>query len=137
MPHLLACLLLLSLLACPGAAPAAEPVTLANQPPVVVATWPRAGDPAVPPGPAQIKVTFSKEMMTNNMWSWVMVSKQSFPTLTGPVRFLDDKRTCAAQVTLAPGRTYAIWFNSAKHQNFRDAGNLPAVPYLLVFSTSK
>lgn len=74
-------------------------------------------------------------MMTKDMWSWVMISKESFPNLTGEVKYLEDKKTCIATVTLEPGKTYAIWFNSGRHNAFRDTNKNPAVPYLLIFQT--
>ena len=33
--------------------------------------------------------------------------------------------------------TYALWLNSAKFGNFKDAEGRAAVPYLLVFKTKK
>ena len=41
------------------------------------------------------------------------------------------------KVKLEPGRTYAIWVNSEKFGNFKDADGRSAVPYLLVFQTKK
>ena len=40
-----------------------------------------------------------------------------------------------ASVKLEKGRTYVIWLNSEKFENFKDASGNPAVPYLLVFET--
>ena len=74
-------------------------------------------------------------MMTDRMWSWVTASEDSFPEITGDEKYLADKRTCVAPVRLEPGKTYAVWFNSQSHNAFRDLGNRPAVPYLLVFTT--
>ncbi len=76
-------------------------------------------------------------MMTKDMWSWVMVSKESFPNISGEVKYLKDKKTCVAPVNLEPGKTYVIWFNSEKYNAFRDTDNNPAVPYLLVFQTRR
>ena len=104
-------------------------------PPVVVQTFPQAGAMSVDPSVNEIRVTFSKEMMTQEMWSWVIVSKESFPHIVGDVGYLNDKRTCVAPVKLQAGKTYAIWFNSAKYNAFRDKNNNPAIPYLLVFQT--
>jgi len=112
-------------------------ISVRPMPPVVVATSPKAGDTAVDPSIKEIHVTFSKDMMTNTMWSWVMISQESFPTITGEVHYLKDKRTCVAPVKLEPGKTYAIWFNSVKHNAFRDKNNNPAVPYLLEFKTKE
>jgi RNA polymerase sigma-70 factor (ECF subfamily) len=47
----------------------------------------------------------------------------------------EDRRTCILPVKLQPGKTYAVWVNSQKFRNFRDAKGQPAVPYLLVFKT--
>jgi hypothetical protein len=77
-------------------------------PPVLVQTFPQAGDTAVDSSVTEIRVTFSKEMMTQEMWSWVIVSKETFPQIVGEAKYLDDKKTC--------------------NQN-------PAIPYLLVFQT--
>jgi len=118
-----------------GIVQAESKITVKSMPPVVVKTFPQAGETAVDPSIKKISVTFSKEMMTKNMWSWVMVSKESFPNISGKIKYLKDKRTCVASVNLEPGKTYVIWFNSGKNNAFRDTDNNPAVPYLLVFQT--
>ena len=114
-------------------------ISVQAMPPVVVETFPRAGDTNVDPGISEIRVTFSKDMMTENMWSWVIHTPDSFPEIAGEVRYLPDGRTCVAPVKLYPGRKYAIWFNSPnyKHNAFRDQTNNPAGPYLLVFETGE
>jgi len=106
-------------------------------PAVVIKTIPESGDTSVDPSLKEIRVTFSKDMMTDNMWSWVMISKESFPIIIGQVKYLNDKRTCVAPVKLEPGRTYVVWFNSKKYNAFCYTDNNPAVPYLLVFETRK
>ncbi len=110
-------------------------VNVASMPPVVIKTCPQAGDTKVDPGLGEISVTFSKDMMTDNMWSWVKISDDTFPEITGDVKYMKDKRTCVAPVKLEPGKTYVIWLNSDKMSGFRDLANIPAVPYLLVFQT--
>ena len=122
-----------------GVVLAAVEVSVRTTAPVVVATFPQAGDTKVDPSISEIRVTFSKDMMTDNMWSWVIHTKGSFPEIAGPVRYLADRRTNVLPVKLYPGRKYAIWFNSSdyKHNAFRDRANNPAVPYLLVFETSE
>ena len=120
-----------------GLARAEEEISLKALPPVVVKTFPQAGDTAVDPSIKEIRVTFSKDMMTKQMWSWVMISKDSFPPIAGEVRYLNDKRTCVAPVKLKAGKTYAIWFNSKNYNAFRDRDNNPAIPYLLVFKTAE
>ncbi len=125
------------LLARPETSQAQQNIAVANMPPVVVETVPRSGAVDVDPALSIIRVTFSKDMMTENMWSWVIHTKETFPEIAGDVGYLGDGRTAFATVRLQPGRTYAIWFNSPnyRHNAFRDLQNNPAVPYLLVFQT--
>ena len=118
-----------------GIVQAENKITVQSMPPVIVKTFPQSGDTQVDPSIKEISVTFSKDMMTKQMWSWVMISKETFPQITGKVRYLNDKKTCVAPVNLEPGKTYVIWFNSEKYSAFRDTDNNPAVPYLLVFQT--
>ncbi len=114
-------------------------ISVQSMPPVVVKTFPQAGDTNVDPTISEVRVTFSKDMMTDNLWSWVIHTEGSFPEIAGDVRYLADGRTCVAPVKLYPGRKYAIWFNSPDytHNAFRDRANNPSVPYLLVFETSE
>jgi RNA polymerase sigma-70 factor (ECF subfamily) len=119
-----------------SAAIAEDEVTLENVPPVVVKTVPEAGAADVDPALAEIKVTYSKAMQAGS-WSWSMASKASFPTMNGQPKYLEDAKTCVLPVKLEPGKTYAIWLNSEKFKNFKDADGRPAVPYLLVFKTRK
>ncbi len=116
---------------------AAEEVSVRSLPPAVVKTFPIAGDTNVNPATSEIRVTFSKGMMTEKMWSWVIHTPESFPEVAGEVRYLADGRTNVLPVKLQPGRKYAIWINSPnyKHSAFRDQYNNPSVPYLLVFET--
>lgn len=116
-----------------GMAPSAE-AELAEQPPVVVSTIPRAGDSMVDPKQKEIRITFSKPMDANG-WSLVMQDKKSFPKIAGKVGFKEDKLTFVAPVKLESGKEYIIWINSDRYQNFRDQKGRPAVPYLLSFHT--
>ena len=113
----------------------AQTPSVATMPPVVVKTVPQSGDLAVDSTLTEIRVTFSKGMKTNDMWSWVIVTEATFPKLAGKSHFLDDKRTCVLPVKLEPGKSYLIWVNSEAHNSFRDQDNRPAVPYLLAFQT--
>jgi hypothetical protein len=117
-----------------SAALAEDEITLESVPPVVVKTVPEAGASDVDAALTEIKVTYSKAMMDGS-WSWSTASKESFPTMNGQPKYLEDKRTCVLPVKLEPGKTYAIWLNSSKFKNFKDADGRPAVPYLLVFKT--
>jgi RNA polymerase sigma-70 factor (ECF subfamily) len=119
-----------------GTAILAGDVTLDSVPPVVVKTVPEAGAAEVDPKLTEIKVTFSKDMR-DGAWSWATLSKESFPTMDGKPKYLKDKRTCVLPVKLEPGKTYAIWVNNEKFNNFKDTGGRSAVPYLLVFRTKK
>ena len=112
-----------------------DKISVATMPPVVVKTIPQSGDTSVSPALKEIRVTFSKEMLTKDMWSWVKVSDDTFPAISGKVRYLGDGITCVLPVKLEAGRTYVIWINSDRSDHFRDTTNLPAVPYLLVFQT--
>ena len=114
----------------------AEDITLEAARPVVVKTVPEAGAGDVDPKLTEIQVAFSKDMQDGN-WSWVKLSEESFPPLDGKPKYLADKRTCVLPVKLEPGKTYALWVNSDKLGNFKDADGRPAVPYLLVFKTKK
>jgi hypothetical protein len=116
-----------------GTVRAAE-LDLESVPPVVVCTVPRAGARDVDPALNEIRVTFSKAM-TDGSWSWCTVSEDSFPRLAGTPRYETGRRTCVLPVELEPGTTYGIWLNTAKFTRFRDTGDRPAVPYLLVFRT--
>ena len=115
----------------------AEPITIKTLPPVVVKSVPASGAEAVDPDTKEIRITFSKDMLTKKMWSLVTVSQESFPKIDGQVKYLADKRTFVASVKLEADRTYALWINQGWFTGFRDADNHPAVPYLLVFRTSK
>jgi Big-like domain-containing protein len=134
MRHLVTATIAASLWCWTGFAQAAEPPTVENTPPVVVKTDPQAGQIDVEPGRRDISVTFSKPMRAGS-WSWVELSKESFPTKTGEPHFLADQRTSVLPVQLEPGKTYAIGLNSPPYQNFRDQAGRPALPYLLVFRT--
>jgi hypothetical protein len=117
----------------PPRAPAPTP-SLASAPPVVVKTLPVAGAWEVDPALAEIRVTYSKPMQDGS-WSWSTWGEENYPETAESARYLPDGRTCVLPVKLKPDKFYAIWLNSDKFQNFRDASGRPAVPYLLTFST--
>ena len=115
----------------------AREITVETAPPVVVKTVPEAGSAEVDASTTEIKVTFSKAMM-DGTWSWTTASPDTFPETAGKPKYLDDGKTCTIlPVKLQPGKTYAIWVNSAKFRNFKDKAGQPAVPYLLVFKTKE
>jgi RNA polymerase sigma-70 factor (ECF subfamily) len=115
-----------------------EQISVQTMPPSVVKTVPQAGDTKVDPSLTEIRATFSKEMMTNNQWSWCRYSPETFPQIDQTkIRYLQDKRTCVLPVKLKPGRTYVIRINTKQYNYFKDTNGNPAVPYLLVFQTRK
>jgi hypothetical protein len=111
-----------------------DDLTVESAPPVIVKTSPTAGANDVDSTVKEIKVTFSKEM-TDKSWSWATAFENSVPTSDGKPHYENDKKTCVLPVKLEPGKTYAIWVNSPKFHNFKDADGRSAVPYLLVFKT--
>lgn len=112
-----------------------QETSVKSMPPTVVKTAPQSGDMAVDAAMTkQISVTFSKEM-TDGSWSWTQISKESFPQIVGKPKYLEDRKTCVAEVRLEPRKTYVIWINSQKYGGFKDMDGKPAVPYLLVFQT--
>jgi RNA polymerase sigma factor (sigma-70 family) len=119
-----------------AATPAGEDITVEAMPPVVVKTVPQAGLTNVDAKTTEIQVTFSKDM-TDESWSWSQLGDETFPKIIGKPKYLKDKRTCVATVKLEPDKTYAIWLNSERFGNFKDADGRSAVPYLLVFKTAK
>ena len=108
-----------------------------NMAPSVIKTVPVAGATDVDPGLTEITVTFSKDMMTDRMWAVCQISKETFPESAGNIHYLPDKRTCVVPVKLQPGKSYVLWFNRGQYNSFRDTGNNPAIPYMLVFETKK
>ncbi len=111
-----------------------DAATLAEQPPVVVETFPMSGARDVPPGETEIRVRFSKPM-SGGSWSWSSAWENSTPESLEKPSYESDHKTCVWKVKLEPGKTYGYWLNSEKFTNFKDTNGLPAVPYLLVFST--
>lgn len=112
-------------------------VSLASVPPSVIRTVPQCGDTSVDPLTSEVSVTFSKDMkVTGHCWSWCGLTEETFPTLVGEARFLEDNRTCVLGVALEPEATYAIWINTDEYHSFQDPDRHTAVPYLLVFQTA-
>ena len=122
----------------PAAAIVAAGPTVKDAPPVVVKSIPAAGtDDVDADNVKEIRVTFSKEMMDKS-WSWASdAGYGEDPEAAGDITYDKDKKTCVLPVKLKPGTTYAIWVNSARFGNFKDADGKSAVPYLLVFQTKK
>jgi hypothetical protein len=135
--QILAITLAMSLVGAFALAQTSKEPSVQNMPPSVVKTVPPAGDTDVDPALKEITVTFSKDMITDRMWSVCQISKETFPEMAGKIHYLPDKRTCVIPVKLQPGKVYVLWFNRAQYNSFRDTGNNPSVPYMLVFETKK
>jgi predicted Ser/Thr protein kinase len=116
---------------------ATQASSIPDVPPVIVRTVPQAGAASVDPALSEIRVTFSRDMLTNQMWAFCKVSEETFPIRNGEPYFLDNQRTCVLPVKLEPGRTYALWLNQGENDGFRDTRNQASVPYLLIFETRK
>ena len=114
----------------------AQDINIENMPPVVVKTVPQSGDSNVDSNLSEIKVTFSKDM-ADGSWSITQVAKENFPQIKERPKYLADKRTCVMKVSLEPNKTYAIWLNTDRYKNFKDTIQNSAIPYLLVFKTTK
>ena len=110
-------------------------VTFDNLPPVVIQTIPASGNDSVEPFIKELRVVFSKKMMTKDMYSIVRINANTFPKISGNIHFLDDSQTCIIPVELESGKTYAFWLNKGQWNSFRDISNNPAIPYLFVFKT--
>jgi RNA polymerase sigma-70 factor (ECF subfamily) len=114
---------------------AKEEISVETMPPSVIKTVPQAGDTNVDPSLKEISVTFSKDMKTNNQWSWIHYTLDTFPQIDkNNIRYL-DKRTCVLPVKLKPGKTYVIRINNQQYNYFKDKNGKSAIPYLLVFET--
>jgi RNA polymerase sigma-70 factor (ECF subfamily) len=112
-------------------------ISVETMPPSVIKTVPQAGDTRVDPSLKEISVTFSKDMKTNNQWSFLHYTLETFPQIDKNNIRYKDKRTCVLPVKLKPGKTYVIRINSQKYNYFQDKNGNSAVPYLLVFQTRK
>ena len=112
-----------------------QEATVKSMPPSVVKTVPQSGDTTVDAAVTkQITVIFSKKMMVGS-WSWVQMSKETFPEIVGKPKYLDDQKTCFVDVKLEPHKTYVVWINSQEFSGFKDVDGNSTVPHLLVFQT--
>jgi RNA polymerase sigma factor (sigma-70 family) len=113
----------------------ADPEAFLDYPPFAVKTEPPTGSTDVDPSLTEVRVTWSREMITTD-WTWMKGGKDSeLPIVPKSIHFEKDNRTCVASVKLEPGKTYAVFLNTTRFTSFRDLEGHPAVPYLLVFKT--
>lgn len=101
-------------------------------PPRVVAVSP-AQNARIAPGTFTLRVTFDQPMRDRS-WSFVQVSRATYPDCDGrPVRSADG-RSFSMQCRAQAGRSYEIWFNRAPYLNFKSAAGAPAQPFGLRFA---
>lgn len=102
--------------------------------PSVVRTIPENGA-VVPAGALEISVTFDRPMRAGN-FSFVQKSAQTYPECGRNIPSQsDDGRTFTLACSVAPGRSYEIWFNSEPYMNFRSVEGESAIPFQLRFRT--
>lgn len=134
-PKMIAISAIAGLVALVAVAQTVREVSVKSMAPSVVRTAPESGTTDVDPALTEIKVTFSKDMITDRMWSVCQISNETFPDV-GSIHYL-DKRTCVVPVKLQPGKTYVLWFNNGRFNAFKDTEHHSSVPYMLVFETKK
>ncbi|MEM8874555.1 MAG: sigma-70 family RNA polymerase sigma factor [Planctomycetota bacterium] len=117
------------------AEPNTDRYSVMNNPAVVVATVPRAGDTAVDPTLDEIRVTFSKPMVSDS-YSFAQVSDDSFPETTGKPRYIAQDQTFVLPVKLEPNTSYVLRLNYPPFNAFTDETKIKAEPYLLIFETA-
>ncbi|GAA5141821.1 Ig-like domain-containing protein [Thalassotalea piscium] len=113
----------------------AKHLSLKDISPVVIASSPVAGATTVDPSTNEITVEFSKEMMTNKMWSVVTLANAQFPQITGDVYFKND-RTFVIPVKLKANTVYAFSINSKNKSGFKGVNGKAAQPYIISFKTN-
>ncbi|MCC7377717.1 MAG: serine/threonine protein kinase [Verrucomicrobiales bacterium] len=114
---------------------AANGLTAAQPPPVIIQTVPVSGDAQVPSNLGEIRITFSQPML-DRLRVPPPGSSETRPEFTGDLRWSDDHRTLVAPVQLRAGRTYAWWLNPGHDRSFESTDGQAAIPYLLIFQTA-
>jgi RNA polymerase sigma-70 factor (ECF subfamily) len=104
-------------------------------PPVVIRSEPVSGAEAVDPALTELRVTFSRDMVTEN-YAWPSTQFGPSPETTGKPCFLPDGRTCVLPVKLKPSTAYAIGINWGRFNSFMDKESNRALPWLLTFRTA-
>jgi beta-lactamase regulating signal transducer with metallopeptidase domain len=102
--------------------------------PHIVKSIPEQGATGVDPALTEITVTFDRDMGKGMSWTG---GPPLFPPTddSREVRWT-DARTCVLPVKLAKGAFYRLGINSTSHQNFRDAGGVPAPCSVIAFATA-
>jgi hypothetical protein len=143
--------ILLVLLACVGAGPAAaqggqappgqsptevSPVTVMprTDPPQVRSTFPSAGA-AIAPGLFVLKVTFDQRMLEKG-FDFAGIPAVDTPDCLETPRLLDDQKTFVLLCRARAGKTYALSLNGAAAGGFANIAGQRARPASLSFKTT-
>ena len=116
-----------------GASVAAAQPGEATSPPHVVKMEPANRAVDVPPGPGEIRITFS-EPMKDGGWS-ITGGGPTFPKITA-IAYDATRTLLTVKVVLKPGWTYRFGLNSPSHRSFVSAKGVPLEPILASFRTS-
>ena len=81
-----------TLLAVAALAQVSKEISVKSMSPSVVKTVPQCGATDVDPALKEITVTFSKDMITERMWSVCQISKETFPETAGQIHYQADRR---------------------------------------------
>jgi hypothetical protein len=99
--------------------------------PTVITTTPAVGA-RISPGPFLLSATFDRPMMDGS-YSFVQVSKDTYPECKGQPTRSPDGRTFTLRCTARAGRHYEVWFNRPPYLNFKSIRGAPAKPSRLKF----
>ena len=105
-----------------------------TQPPRVISTIPDNQSVDVDPALTEISVKFDEEMRDGS-WSWAYTDRSEFPQVVGQAYYVENFTRNVLPVKLEPHKTYVIWINSSKHNNFWDKSGNAAYPFKLTFKT--
>jgi RNA polymerase sigma-70 factor (ECF subfamily) len=69
-------------------------------------------------------------------WSFATRGEKAFPQVLGAPSLSPDHITISLPIRLEPNRTYVVWLNTEKYQNFKSEDGQAAEPYRLTFHTT-
>ena len=102
--------------------------------PSVVATTPALGS-RIGPGPFLLSATFDRPMRDGS-YSFVQVSRETYPQCNGRPTRSRDGRTFTLRCTARAGGQYEVWFNRPPYTNFKSVHGATAAPFRLTFSVA-
>lgn len=100
--------------------------------PRVVTTTPVLGA-RISPGPFLLSATFDRPMIDGS-YSFVQVTRDTFPDCKGRPTRSPDGRTFTLPCTARAGRQYEVWFNRPPFANFKSTRGAPGKPFRLMFA---